>query len=203
MKSLPALSLLLFAHLIATSATAADPKPTAAEAEAKAAAWIKALGEKGLVIAEKRQHPEDAGFVGQAIAGSKNTMFVLSDHRYSITLGFEGAVDETTPLDTLREKFSYIALDTVPTPGLEIPGWKIKPRTPVSSLRKADGAVEILAAGDGKIAFRVKTHFFALSGNDPSVLVPADAGSPPGSYFQIRQRFEFDLTLESPFVMGK
>jgi len=35
---------------------------------------------------------------------------------------------------------------------------------------------------------------------DPSVLVPADAPSPPGAYFQIRKEFPLDLTLEAPFA---
>lgn len=198
--------LILLATAIAC--LAADPVVapetiTATQAEAKAAAWINGLGEKGLVLREIRKPGEGAGFVGREIVGSENTMFVLSDDLWSITLGFEGAVNGKTPLETLRQKFSYIALDKVPTPGLAIPGWDIKPVTPISSLRKAEGAVEILAAGDGKIALRVKTHFFALSGRNPRVLVPADAASPPGSYFQIRQRFELNLTLEVPFVMSK
>ena len=186
---------------------AADPlvpqKPPAAQVEAKAAAWIKSLGAKGLVIHENRKQPGEAGFVGSQVAGSQSTMFVFSDDHWSITLGFDSAVDGKTPLATLRQKFSYIALDKVPTPGLKIPGWEIQPLTPISSLRKAEGAVEILAGGDGRISLRVKTHFFALSGRDPGVLVPADAPSPPGSYFQIRERFELDLTLEAPFAMEK
>jgi hypothetical protein len=73
----------------------------------------------------------------------------------------------------------------------------------VSSIRKEAGAVEILKIGDGRITFRVKTHFFAIYGSDPSVLVPADAAAPEGSYFQVRERFNLDLTLDAPFVFGK
>ena len=60
--------------------------------------------------------------------------------------------------------------------------------------------MEVLHYGDGKIKLRMRTKFFALYGRDPSVLVPADAPSPPGSYFQIRKEFPLDLTLEAPFV---
>lgn len=171
-------------------------KPTAAEAKSTTGAWIKALPKAGLVLNEKRA---ESGFVGRPIAGSKNTMFVLSDGPWYITLGFEGAVSADTPLETLREKFSYIALDRVPLPGLDLPGWKVRAQTPMSSIRKKAKAVEILKAGGGKITFRVKTHFFAIYGSDPSVLVPADAPSPAGSYFQIRERFDLDLTIEAPF----
>lgn len=200
-----AISLICLATAIAC--LAADPvvpqKRPAAQVEAQASAWIKSLGKNGLVIHEIRKQPGDAGFIGRLVAGSQSSMFVFSDDHWSITLGFDSAVDGKTPLEALRQKFSYIALDKVPTPGLEIPGWEIKPLTPISSLRKSEGAVEILAGGDGRISLRVKTHFFALSGRDPGVRVPADAPSPPGSYFQIRERFDLNLTLEIPFAMAE
>ena len=193
------LILLISAIGVATIPAHAD-KATAAEAKTKAAAWIDALPKEGLVLNEKRAK---AGFVGQAIAGSKNTMFVLNDGDWYITLGFEGAVSGDTPLASLREKFSYIALDRLPLPGLKLPGWEVRARTPTSSIRKNAAAVEILKAGDGKVTLRVKTHFFAVGGRDPSVLVPADAPAPEGSYFQVRQRFDLDLTIEAPFEFKK
>ena len=196
----------LFLFLV-LNAAAADPAKVPAkpggEAETKAEAWLKELGENGLVLKVKTEGEDATRFVGRPIAGSKNTMFVFTDDDWYITLGFEGAVSEDTPLDTLKEKWSYIALDKVPTPGLKVEGWEIKPRTPVSSLRKASGAVEFLEAGDGRISIRVKTHFFALYGRALGILVPADAPMPPGTYFQIRQNFDLDLSMEVPFAMGK
>ena len=76
----------------------------------------------------------------------------------------------------------------------------IKPRTPVSSF--TDG-VEFLSYKNGVIKLRIKTHFFAIYGRDPSVRVPADARAPAGSYFQIRRRFPLDLTLEAPLGMAR
>ena len=88
-------------------------------------------------------------------------------------------------------------LNSLPTPGLKLPGWEVRPQTPTSSVKKGG---EILAYGNGKIKLRVRTKFFALYGRDPSVLVPADASAPSGSYFQIRKEFPLDLTLEAPFA---
>ena len=40
------------------------------------------------------------------------------------------------PLDVVRKRLKYVALDRLPTPGLDVPGWEIWPRTPVSSFRE-------------------------------------------------------------------
>ena len=194
MKALALVSFLSFS--VSSFAIAEeDPQSTAAK-------WLDGLGEDGLVIKEVRAG-DAKGFAGQPIAGSKNTMFILSDDNWYITLGFEGEVTEDSTVETLRDKWSYIALDKVPTPGLAVDGWEIKPRTPVSSLRKASGAVEFVEAKDGKVTIRVKTSFFALYGRKLGVLVPADAGLPEGTYFQIRKPFKLDLTIEAPFAMKK
>ena len=115
-----------------------------------------------------------------------------------VSLGFSDVIEADTPLDVVRKRLKYVALDRLPTPGLDVPGWEIRPRTPVSSFR--DG-VEIVDFRDGRIRVRVKSGFFALYGRDPSVLVPADAPSPKSAYFMIRQKFPLDLTIEAPLAM--
>jgi len=165
-----------------------DPKTVAG-------AWLEGLGEKGLVIVEKAAAP---GFVGQKIIGRKSTMFVLHKPGWYMSLGFDGPIAANTPLATLKKSFKYIALNQLPTPGLEVKGWKIRPQTPMSSFR--DG-VEFLSYEKGKIKLRVKTSFFALYGRDTRVLLPADAPSPKGTYFQIRKKFPLDLTIEAPMAM--
>jgi hypothetical protein len=188
----------LLLWVFALDAVAADPgKATAKEAQAAAAKWLAGLGEKGLVLVEE---DTETGFAGRGIAGSKSTMFVLQKPGWYVNLGFSGVISADTPVKTMRKRFKYVALNRLPTPGLDVPGWEIKPRTPVSSFR--DG-VEILGYKNGKIHVRVRTSFFALSGRDPSVLVPADAPMPEGSYFQIRQKFPLDLTLHVPFAMAE
>lgn len=177
--------------------TKTPPKIAGGDPKTVAAAWLDGLGDKGLVIVEKAAAP---GFVGQKIIGRKSTMFVLSKPGWRVSLGFSGEITPDTPLETVRQRFKYIALNQLPTPGLDVKGWKIRPQTPRSSFR--DG-VEILACGGGKIKLRVKTKFFALYGRDPSVMVPADAPSPKGSYFQIRKQFPLDLTIEAPMAMKK
>ena len=161
-----------------------------------AAKWLQGLGEKGLVIDEKLKE----GFVGEKVVGCNSTYYVLSKEGWFVTLGFDGQFDKNSTLKQLKSGFKYIALDRLPTPGLDQGGWNIRPQTPISSFK--DG-VEIVDFKDGKITLHVKTKFFALYGNDPSVIVPADAPSPEGSYFQIRKSFPLDLKLVAPFDMGK
>jgi inhibitor of cysteine peptidase len=181
----------------AAGATKAKPKPLTGTPEEKAAQWLKALGDKGLVLAEKSAAP---GFAGRPITGRKSTMFVFSKPGWYLSLGFSGPITPDTPLATLKQKFKYIALNQLPTPGLAIAGWRITPQTPRSSFSEG---VEFLSYANGKIKLRVKTKFFALYGRDTRVHLPADAPSPKGTYFQIRKPFPLDLTIEAPMAMKK
>jgi len=170
-------------------------KPSGAEAEAAAAKWLDGLGKKGLVLDES---VKKGGFVvaHAPSALGRITKFSFQQGDWWVSLAFKGELTADTSKEVLQSNFWYVALDRLPTPGLDLPGWDVRPRTPTSSINKG---VEVLAYGNGKIKIRVRTDFFALYGRDPSVLVPADAPSPPGSYFQIRKTFPLDLTLEAPY----
>ena len=172
-------------------------KPTGAEASVAAEKWIEDLGEKGLVLTQKA----DPGELSAAYAPSgigRITKFGYMQDGWWISLAFKGEIKADTPIETVRKQLWHVVLDRVPTPGLELPGWDVRPRTPRSSFSEG---VEILDYGQGKIKVRVRTNFFALYGRDPSVLVPADAPSPPGSYFMIRKAFPLDLTFEGTFTL--
>ncbi len=174
----------------------AAEKATAEEAEQAATEWLDGLGNMGLTLDEQIT---EGSFVAQSISGSGNSMAILSHGGWYITLGFSGPITADTSLETVQERLLYVAMDRLPTPGLEVEGWDIKPRTPTSSIRDKE-AISITAFEDGKITLHVETEFFALYGRDPSVRVPADAASPPGSYFQIRRAFPLQLTVEAPFI---
>lgn len=179
------------------SAQAAEPvkKPTGAEAKATAEKWLESLGEKGLVIEKVvKEGGYEAKHAPSALG--KITKFSFQEADWWVTLSFKGELTADTPVKTLQKQFWHATLDRLPTPGLDLPGWDVRPRTPVSSFSKG---VEVLEYGEGKMKVRIQTGFFALSGNDPAVLVPADAPSPAGSYFQIRKPFTLDLTLEAPY----
>jgi len=186
---------ILLATCLTTRAEEPPPKPSGAEAEAAAMKWLDGLGEKGLKLEESFK--EDGGFVATHApsAVGRITKFSFQHDGYWVSLAFKGELSAHTSKEVLQKSFWYVALDRLPTPGLDLPGWEVRPRTPTSSIR--DG-VEVLAYGDNKIKVRVRTGFFALYGRDPSILVPADAPAPPGSYFMIRRRFPLDLTLEAP-----
>jgi hypothetical protein len=181
--------------LALVSAAAPKKKATAAEAEAAAKKWLDSLGDKGLVLVEKA---DDTGFVGRKVIGRSSTIFTYQKPGWWISLGFSEVIDAETPLAVVRKRLKYVALDRLPTPGLDVPGWEIRPRTPTSSFR--DG-VEIVNFRDGRIKVHIKSGFFALYGRDPSVLVPADAPLPKTAYFMVRQKFPLDLKIDAPLAM--
>jgi len=185
----------VFCSCFAVHAAEPGKKPTGAEAKATAEKWLGSLGDKGLVI---EKVVKEGGFEAKHAPSAlgKITKFSFQEEGWWVTLSFKGELTADTPVKALQKQFWHATLDRLPTPGLDLPGWDVRPRTPVSSFSKG---VEVLAFSDGKLKVRIQTGFFALSGNDPSVLVPADAPSPAGSYFQIRKPFLLDLTLEAPF----
>ena len=163
----------------------------------QAEAWLEDHIDSRLVLVEKF---DDGGFEGRQVVGSGAMQYDLTDAGYRVTLGFSAGFSDQPSLKEVREKFKYVALDRLPTPGLEVPdGWDVSPRTPVSSFKQG---VEILDYRDGRIVLRIKTSFFAISGRDTTVLVPADAPSPEGSYFQIRKPFALDLTIDAHIGMN-
>lgn len=174
-------------------------KPTAAEAQAQAAAWLDRLGDRGLVLDATLAEP---GFVvrqGDSAVG-RVTKFELDHEGYRVSFTFRGEHTAATPPATLREQFWHAVIDRVPTPELDLPGWETRPLTPTSSF---DKGVELVSLADGRASFRVQTEFFAISGRDPAVLVPADAPAPPGSFFQLRRRFPLDLTVSAPVAFPR
>lgn len=185
--------------LCASAASAADPAaadPATGDAAKKAASsWLEGLGKDGLVIVET---DKENAFKGRMVGGTGSSMNVFSKPGWYINLGFQGKITADMTAADLQKKFKYVALDKLPTPGLDVTGWNIKPQTPVSSFSKG---VEFLSYKDGVVKLRIKTNFFALYGRNPNVLVPADAPSPAGSYFQIRKNFPLDLTLEARLGM--
>jgi hypothetical protein len=191
---LPGLALpLLVAASPTVLAAAPSARPAAAEARAIASRWLEGLGPRGLVLNETMQQGGFELSHGEG-PGGPITRFQLRQPGWSLLLAFDGEHSTATPLRTLRSTFRYAALDRLPTPGLEIPGWEVWPRTPRSSFGEG---VEILAYGNGRIRLRVRTSFFALYGRDPSVLVPADSRAPAGSFFQIRRSIPLDLTIDA------
>lgn len=186
---------LVSAAMTCRAAETPPKKASAAKAEAAAVEWLDGLGDKGLVLKETSK---DARFEGRKVIGRNSTMFNFSKDGWRVTLGFSDVINADTPLKTVRQRFKYVALDRLPTAGLDVPGWEIWPRTPTSSLRTG---VVIVDLREGQIKVRIKTNFFALYGRDPTVLVPADAVAPKSSYFMIRRKFPLDLTLEAPLSM--
>ncbi len=191
--------LLLGMALFLPSCSRVTPHEEAVERSKK---WLAGFGDKGFVYKLKTADPR-RGFVDYKSfnQGERQTqsqpdkLFIYNDGRRSVSIGFEEEVGPGTSLEVLRKRFRYIALDRLPPPDLEIPGWEIRPMTPVSSFKEG---VEIVGFEDGRIRLRVKTNCFALYGRRTDVNVPADAPQPEGTYFEIRQSFLLDLEVDLP-----
>ena len=170
---------------------------TATDAEKAAATWLESLGKDGLVINEI---DKKNGFKGRMVGSTGSSMNVFQKPGWYINLMFKGKITADMDLAAVKKNFTRVAINKLPTAGLDVKGWDIKPQTPISSF--SDG-VEFLSYKDGIVKLRIKTTFFAIYGRNPSVRVPADAPAPKNSYFQIRKNFPLDLTLEAPLGMAK
>lgn len=199
---------LLVATLLPPLQAQTQPKPSSLEAQAAASQWLHTLGPSGLVLHHRVPDPgpgarDGAGRGFLALQNSspywqgKRTTLVLEEPGWVIRLGFNGELSAQSPRRTVQRLFSYLILERLPTPGLALNGWEVRPLTPSSHVERG---VEILQYGDGRISLRVRTHVFALAGQDPAVIrqLPADAAAPPSAFFQIRQDIPLDLSLEAP-----
>lgn len=169
---------------------------TSKVAQTKAADWLRKRD--GKIALEYKAAEKTEGFAGAAISGSPDTMYTLNRDGWSVTIGLQGKLQPDDTAASLQKRLKFIALDRVPTPGLEVKGWEIKPRTAVSSFR--DG-VEIRSYKNGIATISVKTSCFCLSGMVRQELLgpqPADAGLPEGTYFQLRQAIPLEIVFEAP-----
>ena len=155
--------------------------------EKTVAAWMASM--KG------KTHTATIGGSGKDALESKR----INDHLFALTgdgvyigLGFKVAPTKAMSVAQLQAPFKHVALDRIPVPGVTAKNWQISLRTPRSSFSEG---VKI-EWKDGVIRLRVRTSFFAASGRRTDILVPADAGMPPGTFFQIRQPLDADLTIE-------
>jgi hypothetical protein len=122
-----------------------------------------------------------------------NRLFAFREGKVYIGIGFSKAPRIDASLDELRATFAHVALDRVPVPGIEAVGWETRLQTPISSFKKG---VTLEAWEGGVLRLRVQTEFFAAYGRRTDILVPADAGYPEGTYFQIRKPITADLVIE-------
>lgn len=176
-------------------ATAADWE-LEKSAQARTAKWLDDRG--GKIVLELRATIKEPGFAGKAIVGSADTMHVLESKGWQVTLGFQGKLSREDSAATLDRRLKYVALDRIPTPGLEIKGWDVRPMTPQSSFREG---VEIRELKDGLATIAIKTSCFALSGRVREELLgpqPADAGLPPGTFFQLRKNIPLEILIQAP-----
>lgn len=185
-----------------------DPRAPVEEARAAAQRWLDTLGPQGLVLHISERAP-GKGFVGHCIPGflpcppyGGDSSFGYDGDGVQIAIGFTHVVFPSTPLDELRSSLAYLALDRVPPGDLRVPGWRIIPRTPVSSFREG---VEIASRAYGNIQIRAKGHFFELYGEKEGqdCKPPADAPMRPECFFALEKNIPFDITIDVPMFVQR
>jgi hypothetical protein len=168
--------------------------------------WLDGLGPRGLVL-EIHGSPREDGFThcdrseGQPCVWLGDTLFQYKPQENAavrIALGFKAPLTPSSSLDEVRAKSRFVALDRLPTPGLDVPGWQIFPQTPVSSV---DRGIEITGYDHGRIRMTVRTRFFALVGQRSDCHPPADAPMPAECGFDIPLDFPLDLTVDLPISL--
>ena len=93
------------------------------DVQAKATEWLRKLD--GNIILDYKTAEKNAGFIGAAINGSSDTMYTLNCDGWYVTLGLQGKLQADNTAASLQERLKFIALDKVPTPGLEVIGWEV------------------------------------------------------------------------------
>ena len=127
-------------------------------------------------------------------------LFAFQEGDLYIGIGFSKPPKVTSSLSELRPTLKHITLDRVPVPGIKAVGWQTRLQTPISSFKKG---VTIESWKDGVLCVRVQTKFFAAYGRRTDILVPADAGMPQGTYFQIRKPIITNLLIEGRLFQTK
>ncbi len=153
-----------------------------------AQAWIDGL--EGKAYKTTIRSADGSPLATRAI---NNRLFAMTDGPVYIGVGFSTAPKATSTLADLKRSLRHVALDKIPVPGVAAKHWETRLQTPVSSFKKG---VTVESFSKGVLRLRVQTTFFAAYGRRTNILLPADAGMPKGTYFQIRKPIKADLIIE-------
>lgn len=130
------------------------------------------------------------------------TLFTGHQPQVAITLGFaDKALNKNSTLEQLRASFNFVALDRLPTPGLDgVPSqWEIYPQTPVSSFSEGV-TLEQYDASTQVLQVNVQTKFFAIMGSLPQDNRIACGRAPKGTYLQVRRDIQGSIKLRAKLV---
>jgi hypothetical protein len=132
---------------------------TKAQAEKRVAKWYETTGTQyrldikdvpALITVFDPQNPNDG-----------RNEIALTWKGMAVTLAFGKAIDKSNlTKEFLDENFSYITIDNI-FAKIDTPGWKLNPRTPVSS---NDEGVQFQEVADGHLRFTVDWETYAVFG---------------------------------------
>lgn len=182
--------------LLAEEPVLAEAAKPVAEVRQAVEKWLGEMDGK-IYKATFRAADGDSPMQAKPVSGQ---LYAAHDGGVAIGIGFTKPLQLDTTLDEVKAAFKHIALDRIPVPGIHAENWRVGLQSPVSSF--AEG-VTIESWADGVLAVRVQTSFFAAHGVRTDILVPADAGQPEGTYFQIRKPIKADLLIQMRLMPGK
>ncbi|CAF3325825.1 unnamed protein product [Rotaria socialis] len=134
----------------------------------------------------------------------------LNAHGNKIELNIsEGSFQQLTPTIythtspgtyiKLQQNFSYIALNKLPLPGLDVPSnWEVYPQTPMSSFREG---VQIDEYENHRLHLTISTRFFAIYGHEIQEHPIMDKSAEEGTYLQVRHDIEGFIKVNLPLMI--
>ena len=81
-----------------------------------------ASSDQRILAAHMVEHLEKNGFKGRMVGGTGSSMNVFQKSGWYINLMFRGKITADMDLATVKKKFTRVALDQLPTPGLDVQG---------------------------------------------------------------------------------
>ncbi|CAF3735891.1 unnamed protein product [Rotaria socialis] len=117
-----------------------------------------------------------------------------------ISIGFKQPLQQdAVDLEELQQNFSYIALNKLPLPGLDVPSnWEVYPQTPMSSFREG---VQIDEYENHRLHLTISTRFFAIYGHEIQEHPIMDKSAEEGTYLQVRHDIEGFIKVNLPLMI--
>ncbi|CAF0933432.1 unnamed protein product [Rotaria sordida] len=127
------------------------------------------------------------------------TMFTCSTPQTFISISFKHPIlKDKVNLEELQRNFSFIALNQLSLPDLDVPSnWEVQPQTSMSSF---DEGVTIEAYENGRLRVTIVTQFFAIDGQQEQRNPTMDKQADEGTYFQVRRDIKGTIKLDMPLV---
>ena len=169
---------------------------TMTRAVAQGKRWLIGMEKEGLQLEYVAEEGEE-GFQGEVV-NANSCIYFLQKSPWYVTVSFKTPLQPEMTLPEIEAAFQYIALDRLPTPGLEAKGWNFRPQVKSASISKG---VTFLAYDKGILKLKVQTECYALFARIPQAPELTDAKAPRDSFFQLHHEYPLQVIMEAPFQL--